>query len=396
MNLPDIHKYKAQVNEKERGKNTISATHQAGNYLAEVFEKNITRFKIFSPDELESNKLDGVFKTTHRNYQWWKETANNGGGVIEVLSEHTCQAMMQGYLLTGRFGLFPSYESFLGIVTTMMVQFAKFMKTSKEVPWRNPIPSFNYIETSTLWRQEHNGFSHQNPGFINTLINMKSSICRIYLPPDANCLVSTLNHCLSSSDHINLIISSKNENACWLSMEEAVKHCRTGASIWEWAGNEEENCEPDVVLVGIGNETTTEVIAAAQWLKKHVPSMKIRVVNVTDLMIFEIESEHPHGLTDSMFHALFTESKPCIINFHGYPSAVKQLLFGRKHTHRFCVLGYIEEGTTTTPFQMLLSNKVSRFHVAIQAIRMVTPYNMKVAKEAPTKIAELSNIMNPN
>jgi len=393
LNLPDIMKYQVSVDSKSRGKNTLSATQQGGNYLAEVFEKNMTRFKIFSPDELESNKLNGVFKTTHRNYQWWEETANRGGGVIEILSEHTCQALMQGYLLTGRFGLFPSYEAFLGIVTTMTTQYAKFMKLCKEISWRNPLPSFNYIESSTLWRQEHNGFSHQNPGFINTLINMKSEIVRVYLPPDANCLVSTLNHCLNSKNYINLIVSSKNETASWLSMDEAIEHCRAGASIWKWAGTEDVNSEPDVVLVGIGNETTTEVIAAAQLLKKHIPEMKVRVVNVTDLMILEVESKHPHGLTDTMFHTLFTETKPCIINFHGYPSAVKQLLFGRRHTHRFYVSGYIEEGTTTTPFKMLTSNKASRFDVAIQAIQMTCAFNPRIASVAVSKIAYFQHVI---
>jgi len=311
--------------------------------------------------------------------------------VIEMLSEHTMQGFMQGYTLTGRSGLFPSYEAFLGIITTMMVQYAKFVKIAMSVPWRHPIPSLNYIESSTLWRQEHNGFSHQNPGFINSLINMKSSIARVYLPPDTNCLISTMNHALNSKNYINLIISSKNESNSWLNLEEAADHCRTGASIWKWAGNEEHGKIPDVVLACSGNEVTTETIAAAQLLKRHLPCLKTRVVNVTDLMILETEGLHPHGLSDDLFDALFTKDRPIIFNFHGYPSTVKQLMFERSNTKRITVLGYIEEGTTTTPFNMLVSNKASRFHVAIGAIKVVTPLNNEVAMRALSVIAEFQH-----
>jgi xylulose-5-phosphate/fructose-6-phosphate phosphoketolase len=391
LNPPDIWKYAVEVGSDDRGKNALSATQQAGKYLAELWELNKDRFKIFSPDELESNKLHAILKVSNRNYQWNEETAHKGGGVIEILSEHTCQAMMQGYTLTGRYGLFPSYEAFLGIVQTMMTQYAKFMKISKEVVFRNPLPAFTYIESSTLWRQEHNGFSHQNPGFINILMNMKSDLVRIYLPPDANTLVSTMNHCMKSKDYINLIVSSKNETSNWLSMKEAVEHCRAGASVWKWAGSEDTIGEPDVVLVGIGNEVTTEVVAAAQLLKKFVPAMKVRVVNITDLMILEQAGKHPHGLTDTMFNALFTTDKPVVINFHGYPSAVQQLLFGRKHVARFSIHGYMEEGTTTTPFHMLSANEASRFHLCIDAVKAVTPNLPAVAIDAPTLIADFQH-----
>lgn len=394
MTMPDIFKYETRVDTGARGMPMVSATLQGGNLMAEIFENNVGRFKIFSPDELESNKLHGVFKVTHRNYQWCEPMAHDDGGVIEVLSEHTCQGLMQGYVLTGRFALFPSYEAFLGIIATMMAQYAKFIKICKEITWRHSVPSINYIESSTLWRQEHNGFSHQNPGFINSLINMKSDVVRVYLPPDANCLVSTLAHCLKSKDYINLIVSSKNEGPTWLTMEEAVEHCRAGASIWKWAGNETNySRDPDIVLVGCGNETTTEVIAAAQLLKKHCPTMIIRVVNITDLMILELDSCHPHGLTCELFHALFTKDKPVIMNFHGYPSAVKQLLFGRENLQRFEILGYIEEGTTTTPFKMLAANKASRFDICIEAIRKVTPFNPQIAVDAPVKIPYFQHVL---
>jgi len=298
---------------------------------------------------------------------------------------------MQGYVLTGRFALFPSYEAFLGIVTTMMVQYGKFKKMSMQVPWRTPTPSINYIESSTLWRQEHNGFSHQNPGFINSLVNLKSSVVRIFLPPDDNCLISTVNHCLCSANRINLIISSKNENKHWLNMEDAKEHCRAGVSIWKWAGNEQDGVDPDIVLASAGNEVTTELIAAAQLLYEELPEVTVRVVNVTDLMVLDTESHHPHGLSNDLFQALFTSDKPVVFNFHGYPSVVKQLIFDRHVSGRFKILGYNEEGTTTTPFNMLMCNGASRYHVAIEAIKALVPRSKSVARLAGIKIANLQH-----
>ncbi|ORX75350.1 putative D-xylulose 5-phosphate/D-fructose 6-phosphate phosphoketolase [Basidiobolus meristosporus CBS 931.73] len=353
--------------------NTVnsSCTKAAGQFLKAVIQQNERKFRIFSPDELSSNKLDAVLEITNRDFQWAEESRNHGGRVSEVLSEHTCQGWMQGYTLTGRVSLFPSYETFLGIITTMMVQYAKFVKMAKETPWREPIGSLNYIETSTLWRQEHNGFSHQNPGFINSLISLKPSMIRIYLPPDANCLLSTLAHCLRSKEYINLMISGKHETPSWLTPEEADRHCIAGASVWKFASTD-DGVDPDVVLVGCGTEVTFEVIAAASMLRKDFPDLRVRVINVTDLMVLAGDGTHPHALSDKIFNSLFTTDKPIVFNFHGYSSVIKQLLYDRADTlGRVVIRGYNEEGTTTTPFRMLTANGVSRYDVAINALRMI-------------------------
>lgn len=364
--------------------------------LEDLIRNNPHDFRIFSPDELESNKID-VFKVTHRDYQWplqpWDASiGSDDGRVLEILSEHTCQGWMQGYALTGRYALFPSYEAFLGIIATMVDQYAKFIKMSKDFPWRLPVPSLNYIATSTLWRQEHNGFSHQNPGFVNTLLNKKGETVRIYLPPDGNCLISTMNHCLKSKNYVNLVITDKLEMPQWLTMEEAVSHCRAGASVWKWASTD-EGVDPDVVLVGIGDDMTVEILAAAQLLMEEIPALRLRVINVTDLLVIESESLHPHGLDEEMFEALFTSHCPVIFNFHGYPSALKQLLFHRGDTERFYINGYIEEGTTTTPFDMLVRNNASRYHIAKQAIRLASHTNPDVAAAAMEKISMLDYIL---
>lgn len=374
-----------------RGQKKFSNIESIIPLLEDAIRNNPHSFRIFSPDELESNRLN-VFKVTHRNYQWPVQTkdtdiSSDDGRVLEILSEHTCQGWMQGYALTGRYVLFPSYEAFLGIVTTMVDQFAKFIKMSKDFPWRLPVPSLNYIATSTLWRQEHNGFSHQNPGFINTLLNKKGETVRVYLPPDANCLISTMDHCLNSKNYVNLIITDKLEMPQWLTIEEAIKHCRAGASIWKWASTE-DGVDPDVVLVGLGDDMTLEVLAAAQILRKEVPRLRIRVVNVTDLLVLESESLHPHGLDQEMFESLFTRHRPVIFNFHGYPSALKQLLFHRGDTTRFTINGYREEGTTTTPFDMLVRNSASRYQIAIQAIRLASSFNLEVEIDAMEKISQ--------
>lgn len=294
--------------------------------------------------------------------------------------------------MTGRHGIFPSYEAFLNISATMALQFAKFLKFCRETSWRLPFASLNYLETSTSWRQEHNGFSHQNPGLINTLLNMKANIVRIYLPPDANCLISTFDHCLQSRGYINLVIANKNELPQWLSMDEAIAHCRAGGSVWKWASTE-EGVNPDVVLVGIGDIPHLEVMAAAQILRQELPELRIRVVNVTDLLILEKETIHPHGLDDEMFDALFTTDRPVLVNFHGYPSAVKQLLYSRRVNHRFYIKGYQEEGTTTTPFDMLIRNQTSRFHLIMQAIRLSAPHNPFVAAKAAELVSHYEYVL---
>lgn len=378
----------AAVVTRGRGEVNVSPVELVAQYLARVIAANPRTFRLFSPDELVSNRMEAVFAApTQRNYQWPVDVratefiGSRGGRVLEILSEHTCQAWLQGYLLTGRHGLFPSYEAFLNIVVSMMDQFAKFLKMSADVPWRSPVPSLTYLETSTLWRQEHNGFSHQNPGFINALLNKKKDVMRVYLPPDANCLLSTVDHCLRGTNHVNLIIANKQPLPVWLSPEEAAAHCRAGASHWTWAGTEGGE-DPDVVLVGIGDVLMQEVIAAAQLLHRDIPELRVRVINVTDLLILARESEHPHGLSDEQFAALFTADCPLVFNFHGYPSAIEELLFGRPQRRSVLINGYREEGTTTTPFDMLVRNGASRYNLMLQAIATCAPRNPAVAAVA--------------
>ncbi|KAK4149339.1 XFP N-terminal domain-containing protein [Chaetomidium leptoderma] len=354
-----------------------------GKFLDKVFQENPETIRLFSPDELESNKLDAVLDHTQRNFQWDQYSRANGGRIIEVLSEHNCQGFMQGYTLTGRTALFPSYESFLGIVHTMMVQYSKFVKIAREVKWRGDLPSINYIETSTWTRQEHNGFSHQNPSFIGAVLNIKPEAARVYLPPDANCLLSTVHHCLKSRNKTNLIIGSKQPTAVYLSPSEAAEHCRLGASIWDFASCPSAAHPPDVVLVGIGVEVTFETVKAAELLRALCPALRVRVVNVSDLMILVPESKHPHALSKEKFEELFTADRPVLFNYHGYPAELQGILFGRREAagavrRGMSVAGYMEEGSTTTPFDMMLVNRVSRFHVAEKALRAGAEGNEKV------------------
>ena len=396
LDLPDIFEYAVRVEQvaaSETGpeKNSlVSGPEMLARYLSDVILRNLHTFRIFSPDELESNKLTAVLDVTKRDYQWPvpphnERITSQDGRVLEILSEHTLQAWLQGYLLTGRYGLFPSYEAFLNIVVSMMDQFSKFLKMSGEFPWRLPVASLNYLETSTLWRQEHNGFSHQSPGLINDILNRKAQVSRVYLPPDANSLISTVDHCLRSKDYVNLVIANKPPMPQWLSMEDAIAHCRAGASVWQWASID-DGVNPDVVLVGIGDNPTLEVMVAAHILRNEMPELRVRVVNVTDLFILEKETAHPHGLDSEMFEALFTPDIPVIVNFHGYPSAVKQLLFGRDHTRRFHINGYQEEGTTTTPFDMNVRNGTDRYHLIMQAIRLAAARNPRVAVRASERV----------
>jgi xylulose-5-phosphate/fructose-6-phosphate phosphoketolase len=404
LDRPDINAYEVPVaspgggESATRGSNALSSLEQAGRYLRDVVALNRHQLRIFSPDELESNKLGTVFEVTHRDYQWpailpyASHIGPDDGRVLEILSEHTIQGWLQGYLLTGRYGLFSSYEAFLTIVTSMMDQFAKFLKMSEHFSWRLPVASLNYLETSTLWRQEHNGFSHQNPGLINSVLNLKPQFVRIYLPPDANTLVSTVDHCLRSVNYVNLIVANKPDMPQWLTMDEAVAHARAGASIWPWA-SVDDGVDPDVVLVGIGDTLTQEVLAAADLLRRDLPELRLRVVNVTDLLVLERNTSHPHGLDDEMFEALFTVEKPVIVNFHGYPSAAKQLLFGRRHPQRFFIHGYQEEGTTTTPFDMHVVNETDRYHLAMQAIRLAAPTNLHVAARASERVRHYEYVL---
>ena len=367
-----------------------------GKLVDQVFMKNPHSVRLFSPDELESNKLDGALSHTGRNFQWDEFSNTKGGRVIEVLSEHMCQGFMQGYTLTGRIGIFPSYESFLGIVHTMMVQYAKFMKMvrfpflsrkiryitdrhqqAQETTWHQDVSSINYIETSTWTRQEHNGFSHQNPSFIGAVLKLKPSAARVYLPPDANSFLTTLHHCLKSKNYVNLMVGAKQPTPVYLSPEEAEHHCRAGASIWKFCSTD-DGIRPDVVLVGIGVEVMFEVIAAAALLRRRIPELRMRIVNVTDLMILDNEGAHPHALLNDTFNNLFTSDRNIHFNYHGYAAELEGLLFGRPHLDRASINGYMEEGSTTTPFDMMLANKVSRFHVAKAALQGAAKCNERV------------------
>lgn len=353
---------------------TLSALEAAGRYLADVVEAgaNRRRFLVACPDELESNKLGALLHVTGRRYLWPHSsddsTLTPDGRVLEVLSEHQCQGWLQGYLLTGRHGVFPCYEAFVEIVDGMANQYAKFLKVARELPWRAPVSSFNYLLTSDGWRQEHNGYSHQGPGFINSMLNKKASVTRIYLPPDANCLLATLERCLTSTDSMNLVVCSKQPLPQWLSMPEARAHCAAGASTWTWASPRDDG-DPDVVLAGAGTIPMIEVLAAAHLLREDLPDLRVRVVNVTDLLSLESPADHPHGLSDEEFRTLFTPDRPVIFFFHGYPSAIHQLVHHRPEPERFHVRGYIEEGTTTTPFDLLVANEASRYHLAVAALQ---------------------------
>ena len=372
------------------GETTASALERAGTYLAEVLRRSETErnFRIVCPDETTSNLLGAVFTATDRAYAWPVEEAAAKdadlaptGRVMEILSEHTCQGWLQGYLQTGRHGLFPCYEAFVTIVDSMANQYGKWLKMSAETPWREPVPSLTYLLTSDTWRQDHNGYSHQGPGFINSLLTKKGSIVRIYLPPDANSLVSTLDHCLRSTGYINLVIATKQPLPQWLSMDEAIAHNAAGASVWPWAGQGDPE-RPDVVLAAAGNVPTIEVLAAAKILREELPELAVRVVNVVDLLVLDSVAGHPHRMDDDEFERLFTADRPVIFNFHGYPSAIHQLIYKRANPQRFHVRGYVEEGTTTTPFDMLVRNQTSRYHLVIEAARTVAARNPRVAARA--------------
>ncbi|OJD34820.1 d-xylulose 5-phosphate d-fructose 6-phosphate [Diplodia corticola] len=371
VNLPDWKKFAA-----EKG-GEASCMKAIGELLDESLVQNPKTLRIFSPDELESNKLNEVFKNTGRNFQWDEFSRFQGGRVVEILSEHCCQAFMQGYTLTGRVALFPSYESFLGIVHTMMVQYAKFIKMARECRWRGDVASINYIETSTWTRQEHNGFSHQNPSFIGAVLNLKPAAARVYLPPDANCFLSTLDHCLRSKNYVNLMVGSKQPTPVFLDPEEAEAHCRAGAGVFKFCSTDSGR-DPDVVLVGVGVELTFEVVKAAELLREIAPTLRVRVVNVTDLMVLSLDGSHPHSFGSQAFNALFTSNRPIHFNYHGYRNELAALLFGRPQIDRVTIEAYREEGTTTTPFDMMLANNVSRYHVALRALEGAEQCNRDV------------------
>jgi xylulose-5-phosphate/fructose-6-phosphate phosphoketolase len=382
LNLPPLDRYAVSL--AGRGSPMVSHMKSFSAYLKDVIVSNekARNFRIVAPDELESNRLGDVLEVTSRQYNWpvpdGTEKTAPDGRVLEMLSEHMCQGWLQGYLLTGRHGLFSCYEAFVPIVDGMMNQYAKFLKSSREVPWRKPISSLNYLLTSEAWRQDHNGVSHQGPGFINNLLTKKGETYRIYLPPDANCLLSTMDHCLRSTNYINLVIAGKQPMHQWLSMEEAIDHCRVGASVWRWASSHDGE-EPELVLAGCGDNLTLEVLAAARILREEAPAWRVRVVNITDLMTLGIPQKYPHGLEEERFQRIFPLDCPVIFNFHGYTAAIKQLCWERPNTERFDINGFREEGSTTTPFDMQIRNKTSRYHVVIQAAGKIAKANAAAA-----------------
>ena len=359
------------------GGSIAEATRTAGNYLAEVMRlnKETRNFRVMGPDETNSNRLGALFDVTDRAWMEPIEPYDDhlapGGQVMEVLSEHLCQGWLEGYLLTGRHGLFNCYEAFVHIVDSMFNQHAKWLKVSRELDWRRPVASFNYLLSSHVWRQDHNGFSHQDPGFIDHVVNKKADVVRVYLPPDANTLLRTVDHCLGTHDRINVIVAGKQPAPQWLTPEEAETHCAAGAGIWEWAGTDRDGSSPDVVMACAGDVPTLETIAAVGLLREHLPDLKIRVVNVVDLMTLQPHEEHPHGLSDADFDALFTRDRPVIFAFHGYPYLIHRLTYRRANHHSIHVRGFKEEGTTTTPFDMVVRNDLDRFHLAMDVIERV-------------------------
>ena len=386
--MPDFRDYKVQV--PFPGSVQAADTHELGVFLRDVIKLNQKQrnFRIFGPDETLSNRLNAVFEVTDR--QWDAETRENDeflspdGRVMEMLSEHQCEGWLEGYLLTGRHGLFNCYEAFIHIIDSMFNQHAKWLKVSAGLPWRKNIASLNYLLASHVWQQAHNGFTHQDPGFIDNVVNKKSSIVRVYLPPDANCLLSVWDHCLRSRQYVNVVIAGKYQAPQWLSMEDAIEHCTQGIGIWKWAGSHQDS-EPDVVMACCGDVPTLETLAAVSIFREHMPELKIRVVNVVDLMKLEPSTEHPHGLTDSEFDALFTTDKPVVFAFHGYPWLIHRLTYRRNNHDNIHVRGYKEEGTITTYFDMTVLNDLDRFHLVQDVINRL--------KQPGANGADLKNLM---
>ncbi|MGD8558945.1 MAG: phosphoketolase family protein [Gammaproteobacteria bacterium] len=382
LKLPDFNEYAVKVSKP--GHSFGEATRVMGQFLRDVMKRNLDskNFRVVGPDETASNRLSALFEVTNR--RWMAETLpeddhlSPDGRVMEILSEHTCQGWLEGYLLTGRHGLFSCYEAFIHIVDSMFNQHAKWIKVSKEIPWRRPIASLNYLLTSHVWRQDHNGFSHQDPGFIDLVVNKKADIIRVYLAPDANTLLYITDKCLRSRDFINVIIAGKQPQLQWLDMDSAIKHCSAGIGIWDWASNDQDS-EPDVVMACAGDVPTLETLAAVDLLRQHIPELRIRVINVVDLMTMQPREEHPHGLTEKEFDSLFTTDKPIIFAFHGYPYLIHRLSYRRNNHKNLHVRGYKEEGTTTTPFDMAVRNDIDRFHLVGDVIDRVPKLGYKAA-----------------
>jgi xylulose-5-phosphate/fructose-6-phosphate phosphoketolase len=372
LDLPDFRAYAVEVTKP--GGEQAEGTRALGTWLRDVIDRNRSTFRLMGPDETASNRLGDVFQATDRAFDGEILPADDhlapDGRVMEVLSEHQCEGWLEGYLLTGRHGLFNCYEAFIHIVDSMFNQHAKWLESCRKIAWRRPVASLNYLLSSLVWRQDHNGFSHQDPGFLDVVMNKRPEVVRVYLPPDANCLLSVADHCLRSRDYVNVIVAGKQPQPSWLPMNEAIIHCTRGAGIWEWASNDAPS-EPDVVLACCGDIPTLETLAAVDQLRQHLPELKVRVVNVVDLMRLLPETEHPHGMSDAEFDALFTVTRPVIFAFHGYPALIHRLAY-RRHGHaNLHVRGYKEQGTTTTPFDMVRLNDLDRYHLVIDVIDRV-------------------------
>ena len=398
LRMPDFRKYAFPV--FKPGELVTESIKATGTFLRDIMQMSMenANFRVMGPDEIASNRLNGLFEVTKR--AWMApiipedDNLSPDGRVMEILSEHTCQGWLEGYLLTGRHGLFTSYEAFIHIVDSMFNQHAKWLKvTRKDIPWRRPIASLNYLLSSHVWRQDHNGFSHQDPGFIDHVVNKKSEIIRVYLPPCGNTLLSVMDHCLRSRNYINVIVAGKQPQPQWLDMDQAIKHCMAGVGIWKWASND-EGSEPDVVMACSGDVPTMETLAAVEILRKRIPDLKIRVINVVDLMTLQPAEEHPHGLTNKEFDALFTLDKPIVFAYHGYPWLIHRLTY-RRHNHgNLHVRGYKEEGTTTTPFDMLVLNELDRFHLVEAVIDQVPKLSSRgayVKQELHEKLIDHKN-----
>jgi len=402
LRMPDFRDYAVAVTEHGTdGEGDVPVT---GHFLRDVikFNEDNSNFRLFGPDETVSNRLEAVFEVTNREWNTLREANDEflapTGRVMEMLSEHQCEGWLEGYLLTGRHGVFNCYEAFIHIVDSMFNQHAKWLKMTREISWRRKIASLNILLTSTVWRQDHNGFTHQDPGFIDLVINKKSEIVRVYLPPDANCLLSVMDHCLRSYHYVNVIVAGKHPSPQWLSMDEAVAHCTRGIGIWNWASNDQD-CEPDVVMACSGDVPTLETLAAVSILREHLPDIKIRVINVVDLLKLERQSEHPHGLSDKDFDSLFTKNKPVIFAFHGYPWLVHRLTYNRTNNSNMHVRGYKEEGTITTSFDMTVLNEMDRFHLVMDAIDRLPQTGSKgtyLKQKLQDKLIEHKHFINTN
>ncbi len=369
LDLPDFRDYAVALTNPGTA---VESVRRLGEMSAEIYRRNPHNFRLFCPDETNSNRLGAVFDVSDRAFMEKILPADtkisHEGRVMEVLSEHNCHGWLEGYTLTGRHGLFATYESFAMVSASQTIQHSKWLEEGNHLAWRAKVPSLNILLTSTCWRNDHNGFSHQGPGLIQNVITQRADVCRVYLPPDANTLLSVADHCFRSRSYVNLIVIDKQPQQQWLSMDEAIKHCADGAGIWGWAGTDDFDTDPDIVLASAGDVVTMETVAAAQILKENLPGFKVRVVNVVNLMTLPRPQDHPHGISGTFFRELFTDHVDVVFSFHGFPGAVHQLVHGRPDADRFHVRGFIEEGTTTTPFDMVVKNRASRFHLVMDAI----------------------------